>query len=179
VVWFDSTKTERVIEVDITTLARDTMTRFVMVKSKVQPIEGYVFLKVETNPDQFQISNGNPVVAKMMVNPPAPCTQNCATNPPPPTGSGPVLFSGSLDLVKNALTNNGGNLMVMIDAAGNAVAAKANLASLMKDGNLVVVHDATDDTKVYVILGDANDPMKPMLRNGAIAVAPKSLLAGP
>lgn len=182
-VWYDTAKVEKRVEVDVATLGRDSGSQFVFAMTKMQPAMRVVFLNNAGNPLEPAFSGNNPVVAPPGMGAPGPAPtcpagQTCPTNPNPNPTTGPVLFGGDVSIIKTLLTTKGNEVAMMTGPNTPPVGAVVNASSVRKEGTMVLVNDAADEMKVYIVLGDPGDPMKPMLANGVLAVAPRSLLAG-
>lgn len=193
-VWYDSAKNEKRIEVDVATLGRDSVTRFVVAMTKMQPAMRVIFLNNAGNVLEPAFAGNNPVVAPpgMGTQPPPPCPegQTCPTQPPPcpegqtcptqppPNGTGPTLFSGDPAQIRTLLSTQGNVVTMMTGPNTPPVSAVVSASSVRLEGTMVLVNDIADEMKVYVVLGEPTDPRKPMMANGVIAVAPRTLLAG-
>jgi hypothetical protein len=100
----------------------------------------------------------------------------CTTNPSD-TAKGIVLYNGDTQRVTNLLTQSTNQAGVMVQKGSDPIGTVVNIATVRKEGTMVLVNDAADDLTVYVVLGVAADPTKPMIFNGVLVVAPKALLA--
>lgn len=97
---------------------------------------------------------------------PPPCdplTQNC--NPQP--GGQPVLYMGSLDSAKAAVTRAGGTIGVVKDSTGAFDRVQVNLTSMFKDQVLqyLVIADA-NGTRKFSFVADPADKNRLVIRDG-------------
>jgi len=110
------------------------------------------------------------------------CTAVPPPNQPPPTNQpqpgNPVLYTGGTQQVTTLLTTSAGQAGLISEDRTSILGVRLNPATVRVEGGFVLVNDATDDLKIFVVLGEANDPMKPMLHNGQIMVAAKAMMAG-
>lgn len=192
VLWYDSVRVEHRVEVDPNSVGRDTGSKFLFVMSKSQPPQRLVFLNQNNNPQVLALSGNYPIVAPVggtnPQNPPPPpppdSTFTCPANqtcPPKDTlaQQGPVPFRGNMDIVKQLLTASSGVASLATGTAQLPVGTPVSMASLRLEAGLTLVNDASDDSKVYVVLGVAADPMKPMINpaGNQVVVAPRNLIA--
>jgi hypothetical protein len=143
----------------------------------------FLVLAVKGDSTQLLIKDNLPLVIQklndsgIVNNPPKDSIPVVGGNPPPPDTGTPALYAGSLENLKNLLAQKFNK--VLVATPNGATPAQVKPETVVSDGAIFTAMDVNSSLKIYVFLGEKNDPTKIKLGpDGSIIVTDRQTLAG-
>ncbi len=177
----DSTGAYIRVEVNPGSLFKDPVMQYVFVVDKLGTNK-YIFFADLADKLKLAIRDNYPMAAlppnQQPVNNPPPDTTKVVNNPPPADTVPLPLYKGTQENLQAVMTQR--SWKADMRTPQGIVAVRMESGSLHLEGNVFVAADASNAARLFIFLGDRNDPTKPAMdAANMVLVMEKVLTAGP